>query len=213
MANEEHYVDNEEFQKLLKANKEIVKSYFKEDLESDDFKLYMNNHITAFLMNIRKNKKFIKRVKANKLNEEEVEILIEELRVKEVEKRTNKRLIANLKQSNHPIHKDEYYARIQNKLGRIFLAMSRGILNQPNLINYTWDRKDDMISEATFHLCRYHLLYDTKMTNPFAYFTTVVNRAFWQSINKNNKHTDKFQPLSYIENMHEEDNKHIEDWG
>jgi len=104
------------------------------------------------------------------------------------------------------------YRRLQNKLGTMFLRISRGILTKANFINYTKDRHDDMVSESTFHMSRYVLLFDTELSNPFSYFTTVCNRAFLQCLNKQNKYSDKFQPLMYIENMHKKDNRQVEDW-
>ena len=125
----------------------------------------------------------------------------------------NKRIMTLFKSPENRLISNQSYRRLQNQLGRIFLRICRGILTKPNFINYTWDRKDDMISEATFHMSRYVLLFDTDQDHPFSYFTTVCTRAFLQCLNKQNKYGDKFQPIEYIENMHVHDNLTIEDWG
>lgn len=252
--NEEHYVDNEEFQNLLYDNKKLIKEYFKMELQSDEFFDYIDEHLEKYdyekaMIKMRKSKKFMDMISEDKqpklkeilvlekeleesqeknidvtiglkiiklLSEEQVSQIKDELRLKEIEKRTNKKLIMLIRQPDIKLHQSKLYIRIQNKIGKIFISIAKGVLTQPNLINYTWDRKDDMMSEATFHMSRYMLLYDVRMTNPFAYFTTMCNRAFWQCINKQKKYSDSFQPLEYIENIHKEDNNFnetLEDWG
>ena len=172
-TNNEFYVDNDEFYKLLCENKKIVKEYFKEDVANIDYsKIKKENH----------------------------------------EKITNKLLTKLFKSDKNKLHIYHTYERLQNKLGRIFLAICTGLLTKPNFINYSYDWKDDMISEATYHMSRYVLSFDLTQTNPFAYFTTVCNNAFLQYLIKQNKYTDKFQPLTYIENLHKRNNNKSEEW-
>jgi hypothetical protein len=99
------------------------------------------------------------------------------------------------------------FRKVKNELGKIFIKICNGLLTKPNFINYTWDRKDEMISDATYYMSKYIMNYNLKKKNPFAYFTTMCNHAFLQYINKMNKYTDKFQPLAYIENMHKLNNQ------
>lgn len=103
--------------------------------------------------------------------------------------------------------------RIKNRLGRMFIKMCKGYLTKPNFINYTQDRKDDMISDACFYMSKYILKFNIKRKNPFAYFTTTIDRAFKQYINKHKRYTEKFQPLGYIESLHDENSHLEEDWG
>ena len=89
-----------------------------------------------------------------------------------------------------------------NKIGRKFISLATNILNKPNFINYTQDRKDEMISEATFDMCRYVTNFDeNKSDNPFAYFTRAAYNAFNRYFNKHKKIEDKFINLSFIENF------------
>jgi len=102
-------------------------------------------------------------------------------------------------------------AKVKNEIGQIFVKIGTGILTKPNFINYTRDWKGEMLSDATFYMSKYIDRYDISKTNPFSYFTTIAHHAFLQYINKQNKYSDKFQPLSYIENMHVQNNQAIED--
>jgi len=90
---------------------------------------------------------------------------------------------------------------IKEKLGKIFLIIAERILNKPCFINYTKDRKDDMISDATFFMVKYIDRYDPSRGNPFAFFSQIAFNAFRQNINKAKKRTEIFVPLSYIDNI------------
>jgi len=90
--------------------------------------------------------------------------------------------------------------RILNILGKEFLKMAEHIVKKPNFINYTQDRKNEMISDATFFMVKYIDTYDIKRKNPFAFFSQIAFNAFKQNINKNKKHDTTFIPLHYIEN-------------
>ena len=94
--------------------------------------------------------------------------------------------------------------KVYNQLGKIFILIAENILNKPSYINYTPDRKDEMISEATLDMCRYIFIFDEeKSKNPFAYFTRTAYNAFNRYFNKQKKFKDKFISLSFIENFDE----------
>lgn len=95
--------------------------------------------------------------------------------------------------------KDE---KIYNKIGKIFILIATNLLNKTNFINYTSDRKDEMISDATYTMCRYiHLYKVEKSKNPFAYFTRVAYNCFKQNLNYHKKLNKYFISLSFIENF------------
>ena len=195
-------------EKSLKSDNDDVIEEHKEKLNKKKILKKLesyNNEYSDFLINLDLDYTIKKEI--SKLKKKE----IERLRILEIKKRENKYLIQLLINNNIP--NTITYKRLQNKLGNIFLSICKGVLTKPNFINYTPDRKDDMISEATFHMSRYVLLFDTEQENPFAYFTTVCTRAFLQCINKQKKYTEKIQPLEYIENMHKIDNLKVDDWG
>lgn len=96
--------------------------------------------------------------------------------------------------------------RVHNKLGVIFLKISHGMMNRPNFINYSHDRKCDMISDSTYFMSKYLDRYDTDKKNPFAYFSQICFNAFLQSINKQTKISNNFVSISYIENLDRDGN-------
>jgi len=96
--------------------------------------------------------------------------------------------------------------RILEKIGKNFLKIAENIIKLPNFINYSQDRKSDMISDATFYMTKYINTYDLERKNPFAYFSQVAINAFTQNINKCNKKKEMFIPLSYIENLDKKEN-------
>jgi len=92
---------------------------------------------------------------------------------------------------------------LYNKIGNIFLLIAKNLLNKSSFINYTNDRKDEMISNATFFMCNYIDRFDVTKGNPFAYFTRVAFNAFLQNINGYNELGDIFTSLEYIDNFSE----------
>jgi len=89
----------------------------------------------------------------------------------------------------------------KEKIGVIFMKISQRILNKPCFINYSRDRKDDMISDATFFMVKYIDRYDPKRGNPFAFFSQIAFNAFRQNINKVKKRSNMFVPLTYLDNV------------
>ena len=96
--------------------------------------------------------------------------------------------------------------KIYEQIGRDFLLISQNLLNKSNFINYTQDRKDEMISDAVFYMCRYIDKYDVTRDNPFAYFTMIARNAFLQNINNYSKIDSMFTSIEYIDNMNAKDN-------
>jgi DNA-directed RNA polymerase specialized sigma subunit len=90
---------------------------------------------------------------------------------------------------------------IKEKIGKIFMIIAQRILNKPCFINYTKDRKDDMISDATFFMVKYIDRYDPNRGNPFAFFSQIAFNAFRQNINKTKKRNTMFVPLTYLDNV------------
>lgn len=95
--------------------------------------------------------------------------------------------------------------RTYNEIGKIFKLIAENVLNKPSYINYTQDRKDEMVSEATFTMCRYIFLFnEKKYNNPFGYFTRYAYNAFNLYFKKQKKLKDTFISLSFIENFDKE---------
>lgn len=90
-----------------------------------------------------------------------------------------------------------------NEIGKIFLLISRNFLNKSHFINYSEDRKQEMISDAVFFMCKYIDRFDVNKDHPFSYFTQVAKNAFLQYINERKKQDDMFKNIEYIDHIDE----------
>lgn len=113
----------------------------------------------------------------------------------------NKRFHALLKEYRATNSKKVY-----EEVGKCFLLISQNLLNKSSFINYTPDRKNEMISDAVFYMCKYIEKYDVTRDNPFAYFTMIARHAFLQNINKYSKLDSMFTSIEYIDNVNMKDN-------
>jgi len=98
-----------------------------------------------------------------------------------------------------------------NEIGKIFLLISNNFLNKSSFIKYTQDRKDEIVSDAVYLMCKYIDKYDTEKYNPFAYFTQVVKNATFLYINNRKKHDNNFKSIEYID--HIDQNEMSDMWG
>jgi len=92
------------------------------------------------------------------------------------------------------------------QIGKSFLLIAKNLLNKSNFTNYTPDRKDEMISDAVYYMCRYVDKFDVERINPFAYFTMIAKNAFLQSINDYSRKDSMFTSIEYIDNCESVDN-------
>jgi DNA-directed RNA polymerase specialized sigma24 family protein len=88
-----------------------------------------------------------------------------------------------------------------NMIGKIFLSIATNFINKVNTISYSQDRKEEMISDATYYMVKYMDRFDTTKDKPFSYFTTTARNAFLQNINEYNRLDDIFKSLDYIEDF------------
>ena len=114
---------------------------------------------------------------------------------------------------NHYIKNKEFHAlikeyaetqsrKIYNKLGENFLLIARNFMNKPSFINYTDDRKEEMISDAVYTMLKYMKNYNyIKYDNPLAYFTQFASNAFIQNIKKYTARGEMFVSLDLTENL------------
>lgn len=103
-------------------------------------------------------------------------------------------------------YKETKSKKVHEKIGKCFLLIARNFLNKSNFINYTPDRKDEMISDAVYYMCKYVDKFNLERKNPFAYFTMIARNAFLQNINEYGKRDDMFTSIEYIDNMNRNDN-------
>jgi DNA-directed RNA polymerase specialized sigma24 family protein len=88
---------------------------------------------------------------------------------------------------------------VLNQLGKMFILISQNYCNKPNFINYSYDRKEEMISDAYMMLLYKLNEFDTTRDNPFAYFTRIVHNCFLQYIKKYKKQRQTFTSFDTIE--------------
>ena len=73
--------------------------------------------------------------------------------------------------------------RITNYLGECFLKIATHLSFKPNFVNYMF--KDDMICDGIENCVQYIGNFDpNKSSNPFAYFTQIINYAFLRRIQR-----------------------------
>ena len=92
---------------------------------------------------------------------------------------------------------------LYNEIGKDLLLIARNYLNKASFINYSEDRKKDMVSDSVFYMSKKIESYDAEYTNPFAYFTTFVKNAVLQYINERKKIDKMFTSIEYIENFND----------
>ena len=84
--------------------------------------------------------------------------------------------------------------RINNYLGECFLKIATHLSYKPNFVNYMF--KDDMICDGIQNCVQYINNFDpAKSSNPFAYFTQIINYAFLRRIQKEKKQLDIKQKI------------------
>lgn len=93
-----------------------------------------------------------------------------------------------------------------NEIGKIFLIIATNLLNHPWFVQHSQDRKDEMISDATYYMVKYIDRFDVEKENPFSYFTQVSWNAFLQNKSDYKKRDEMFKSFEYIEDMSFENN-------
>ena len=92
-----------------------------------------------------------------------------------------------------------------NSIGEIFLLIATNLLNRPNFVGYTDDRKEDMISDAVYFMCKYIDRFKVQRKYPFSYFTQIAKNAFLQYVNERKRYDATFKSIEYIDNAEEKD--------
>jgi DNA-directed RNA polymerase specialized sigma24 family protein len=89
--------------------------------------------------------------------------------------------------------------KVANEIGKQFILIAERFIKKANFIDYTDDRKNEMISDATYYMWRFIDRFDVSKDNPFSYFTTVAKNAFLQYLNERKKYDKMFTSIDYIE--------------
>lgn len=88
-----------------------------------------------------------------------------------------------------------------NKIGKMFLQIAKRQLNRVLFIKYSADRKEEMVSDAVYNMCKYVKTFDITKNNPFSYFTQVANNAALKYINDRKRYDSTFKSLEYIDQI------------
>jgi len=112
----------------------------------------------------------------------------------------NKKIFLQLLVDYH--QQPEPKPKIPEQIGKIFLNIAINYTNKSQCINYTQDRKDEIVSRMVFYMCKYiHSYNTTQGTSPFAYFTQIAKSQFLQYLNEQKTQKERYINLSFIENM------------
>ncbi len=87
-------------------------------------------------------------------------------------------------------------------IGKQFILIATNQLRLPCFINYSKDRKTEMISDALYLMSKKLPKYDPSyIPNPFSYFTQTAYRAYQQRLNIFKKRDSTLKSISHIENL------------
>ena len=178
--NKNHYIDKEEFQRLIKRYDELADNSERwfdkriDDIHNENTEMPPEHKIEFW--NRKKDNWEVKEQRALEESPED------------------------------KIKREKELYKVKNAIGRNFLKIIEGLLKLPSFINYDHFRKNSMTSDACLFMWTYLERFDhERYDNPFAYFTQTAKSAFIQHINKINKQKECVQNIDFIENMSEED--------
>jgi hypothetical protein len=97
--------------------------------------------------------------------------------------------------------------KLTEKLGDCLLKIATEFCKRPSFLNYTQDRKDELISDATIAMYEGLDKFNIQYKNPFAYFTKITWNSFKQTMNGFNKRKVMFVRVEHIENFDVVNNK------
>lgn len=102
-------------------------------------------------------------------------------------------------------HKQNPDSKKWEALGRIFLKIATRYLNKPSFIGYSYDRKQDMVTESTYLMVlRWKSFDETRYDNPFAYFTEIAKNACNKYLGDRNYDDEYVSKVQYVELLGEE---------
>lgn len=96
-------------------------------------------------------------------------------------------------------YKETQSRKAYNEIGKIFLMIAQRFLNKANFINYSDDRKEEMVSNAVLRMCKKIDSFDTMKKDPFSFFTEVTKNEILQFINDQNKRDKVFVTFTQLQ--------------
>ena len=100
--------------------------------------------------------------------------------------------------------------RTKNEIGKTFVQIAERFLRKASFVDYTEDRKKEMVSDATYYMWRFIGNFDLTQKNPFSFFTTIVKHAVYQYLNDRKKYDAMFTCVDYVDFFKKHDDNRIE---
>lgn len=93
--------------------------------------------------------------------------------------------------------------KLSNMIGEMIMKISEHSIMSPSFMNYTNDRKLEMISDANYLMVKYSIKkFDPlQSNNPFAYFSQTAKNAFLLYIKNQKKKELMLSNISYIDQL------------
>ena len=89
-----------------------------------------------------------------------------------------------------------------NEIGKIFLMIAQRHLTKSCFINYSDDRKEEMIGNSVLRMCKNISSFNTEKKDPFGYFTEVTKNEVRQFLNKQKEKDAMF--INFSQYKHEQ---------
>lgn len=208
-----NYIDNKEMYQAFVDYRELGE-YDPEvyELRKKNFKgLKIDENGIPDLDSITDEPEYIKKVdkdknvtyvlrKNRKLKSELLDIAKERQRLDKIYKERCE-LRAKNETEEETILRTKKFNRVKEQIGKYFLLIANNLLNLSLFVNYTKDRQNALVSDATWAMLRYMSRFNLKQTNPFSYFTSACKNAFVFKVREDQKEANVCKSLSFIEDL------------
>lgn len=87
------------------------------------------------------------------------------------------------------------------RIGHIFMTITKRILHKSCFVNYSYDIKQDMISNSIYYMIKYIKIYDPSRGNPFAYFSQICFNGFKDILNRYKKRNQLLVSIDYLDSV------------
>lgn len=103
--------------------------------------------------------------------------------------------------------------KLKEEIATIFVKIVSGIMStyEFNNVEVDYSMRMDMQSEALWDMNLYIDRFDTRLKNPFSYFTEIAKNACRRMKESNKQWRYKFQTVDFSDNLDDEDGTHS--WG
>lgn len=89
--------------------------------------------------------------------------------------------------------------KTKNEIGKAFVSIAERFLRKASFVDYTEDRKQEMVSDSTYFMWRFKDNFDLTLNNPFSFFTTITKHAIYAYLNSRKKYDAMFTCVDYVD--------------